>query len=179
MRNKAVYFTLICLWSLYSCNKESIDSDSLAIIPVENIQVSFDLIQGSEHTYKSFAKSKGNVFEITNIEKVKSFISKNRERLLLNNNYSFLWDTINSSKKLYLIDQTKSHSLDPEHINEATNTSGLKQFEIILSAKSKANLSKFFAHNIGKGLIIKDKNGFVASSEKIERLDDGNLMIEK
>jgi len=165
------------LIGILSCTNHNLDKNTLAIVPAENIQVSFDLITDSDLTYKSFVNSKGNYFEITNLSKLSEYVKSNKNQLLLSNNFAFLWDTLQVSKKLYLIDLNKAHHLTVKSIKQAEENTKTTQHELFLTPKSKSNLSVFFATQIGKGLVLIDKNGFVTSAEKISRLDNGNLGI--
>jgi uncharacterized protein with ATP-grasp and redox domains len=173
------YFALIAFVGFVSCSNQDMVSNNLAISPVENIQLSFDLIGGKDAPYKDWASSKGNVFEITDLPKLNAYINDNKKALLIADNYEFLWDTVHVSKKLYLVNNNKSHVLDIKSVTYAKDTT-LKQVTTLqLTSKSKISLSRFFATNIGKGLVLLNPNGFVASAEKISRLDNGNLSFTK
>lgn len=173
---------LIFLVGLISCTDGYFDKNTLALVPVENIQLSFDLIDTDSIDYKKLVSSKGNVFEIKDLPRLRAYVLRNQEELLLSNNYSFLWDTLEVPKnhqKLYLIDYKKTHPLIVKSVNQGQdNTLSHSTNELLLTPKSKSTLSAFFAANIGRGLVLVDKNGFVVSAEKISRLDNGNLLID-
>ncbi|MFT6715448.1 MAG: hypothetical protein ACJA0Q_000075 [Saprospiraceae bacterium] len=170
---------LLLLLGLYSCSDNTLDKSSLAIIAVENIQLSFDLISDNAVDYKNLADSKGNMFEIKDLPQLLTYVKSNNQELLLSSDFEFLWDTLYLSKKLYLIDHNKKHQLIIQSIDKSKDSANNNLLELNLTPKSKVNLSRFFVDNIGKGLVLVDKNGFVVSAESISRLDNGNLSIEK
>lgn len=177
------YFVLIAFVGFVSCSSNGYDKNTLALSPVENIQLSFDLIEKKDTEFNSWVSSKGNVLKILNLPKLRTYVDKNNKDLLVAENYMFLWDTIDVSKKLYLIDVNKTHPLIVKSLveissNEIQNSNSKNITELKLTSKSKVDLGRFFANNIGKGLVLLDKNGFVASGENISRLDNGNLSID-
>jgi hypothetical protein len=165
---------VMLFFTVSSCSNYKVDKSSVALVPVENIQLSFDLISANGLAYKSFVSSKGNVFEILDLAALREYIDSNKEKLLLSNNYSFLWDTLEVSKKVYLINQEKKHHLVVQSLLQVKDSSSI---ELQLTPKSKSDLSQFFAKQIGKGLVLMDDNGFIVSAQRISRLDNGNLKL--
>lgn len=176
----------IVIWS--SCQNKDFDRESLALVPVENIQVYFDRIDGaSDSIHKAlFKESRGNYFLVNNIDSLKSYIKKHNTELLLSPQLQFIWNLHPPQEELYLVDSEKKFDLKVSQVNKislSTNdtvsaNSRSNALELILSTKNKLSMSSFFVKNIGKKLILIDRNGWVAGSAQLSKSEEGNLILQ-
>ncbi len=196
------------MFAMQACKPKQVDQDSLGIVAVENIQLSFDLAWESaseeqkefsngglssqsenasalridkkkEPYYKSLVSSQGNFFVIKDLKGLNNFAQKHQDRLLLTENYHFIWDTLNTEKRLFLVNREQVHYLEAETLLKSKSTDESIQYTVSMTPRNRVKLSTFFAQNIGKGLLLVDKDGFVAGAEKMSKLEDGNLMFEQ
>lgn len=169
---------LIIIVFTYSCDDTSyIDKNSIALVPVENIQFIFERNEDAS-TLSLFKEKRGNTLILQDLKATLNYINLHKTDLVLDAKTRFIWDTLNVEKKIFLINQKNIFPLEPLEIKSVKTSGDLDATELVLSSKKNESLSFFFAKYIGKEFIAIDKNGFVAGAKALEKSGGDNLLIK-
>lgn len=160
---------------LGSCSKNAIDSETVCLAPAENIQYLFERSDIEALTTSFIKEKRGNVILLSNTRNAVNFL--NDHDLLVDPTLFFVWDTLTVNKKLFVVDQSKRFPLHPLEISDTTNSS-LVQKKLVLDMITQSRLSSFFVSNIGRELLLIDKNGFVAGASQLSKSSDDNLLVQ-
>ena len=177
---KASFIFILVSFGLISCQKGPIHAGTIAIAPTENVLMLFERYEtlGDEQASKwkkHFTDFKGNVLELKNKRSAINYVQAHAPEILLESDLKFLFDTVGTHQRLYVVDPTQSLLLQP---NEVISLGDEKQkFTLTLSPRKKIEMSRFFADNIGKELLLFDKDGFVAGASQISKTVEANLEV--
>ena len=170
---------LVTLVLLCSCNKDIVHSETVALAPTENILMLFERYESlgdpkAIKWKKHFSEFKGNVLILKNKRSAINYVQAHAPEILLDPQLKFVFDTAGSQHNLFAIDQAKAFLLQPTTIVQAGPKS---RFLLKLTPQKKLGLSKFFVEQIGKELLLIDKDGFVAGATQLSKTNGGNLLI--
>lgn len=174
-----LFFLLSLALFTVSCNSAyNFDKQSVALVPVENIQFIFERSHSAKELF-FISEKRGNTLVLSEVKSALNFVKNNEKELILDDNLVFIWDTLTVVKKLFLIDTRKAFIITPTNINTVQTDDDNKAQELMLNPQKNQQLSLFFAKHIGKELIAVDKNGFVAGVNQLGKSDDGHLLIKE